>query len=433
MLPPPPELAYLILGLMTLGTGLIFLWHDGKSAPSRSLSYCLMAIGFRLFLSGNDAEEGHYSGLWFVSALCMILEMVAFFTALEWGRRIGKQAAAGRLVIASSALFRAAQVLVLISLGLNLGYLMIFPELAATDSSGLVSLRGVEFAVFAPILGTSVLLAGIAIATLSVSKIDYAEIVRLRALSIAGPCLIGAMIFGGDLVAITISLGLLVFLSGSVRYLIIQGQRGQFMKQFLSPEVAKLVQQEGVDSALQQQRRLLSVVVCDLRGFTRYASQHDSAEVVKMLEQFYRVVGQVAARYGGTVKDHAGDGVLILVGAPIALPDHAQRGLELAQQLQQEMRSLLETAEPALGLGVGVATGNVTIGAIRAARRLEYVAVGNPVNLAARLCDRAEPGEVLCDTRSLDELGDGTHFQVEERPPQPLKGFAEPIPVRALR
>lgn len=417
---------------MTAGTGLIFLWHDGKSAASRSLSYCLIAIGLRLFLSGNDAEDGSYNGLWFVSALSISLEALSILFGVEWGRRIGQKAATGKLGLTTEGLFRSSQILVLVYWGLNLGYLILFPEKAATDDSGFVRVRGVEFAVFAPIIGTSILLAGIAISALRLGKIDYAEVVRLRSLSIAGPFLLAALIFGGDIVPITLSLGLLVFLSGSVSYLTIQGRRGEFMKQFLSPEVAKLVQQEGVDKALQQQRRLISVVVCDLRGFTNYARQHDSGEVVKMLEEFYRIVGLVAARQGGTVKDHAGDGVLILVGAPIALEDHAKRALELAQQLQIESRALVASTQPQLGLGVGVATGNVTIGAIRAAGRLEYVAVGNPVNLAARLCDRADPGEVLCDTRSLDELADGSLFQVEERKPEPLKGFPEPIPVRAV-
>lgn len=430
-----PETAFLVVGLMTAGTGLIFLLNDRANPASRALSACLMAIGLRLFLSGNDTLAPHIEvtlGLWLIDALTTTLESLAILCGLEWGLRIGRTGPPGRLRLTSTALFRAAQILIIVYWGLSLGYLAIFPEQAMSDVAGNVRVRGVEFAVFAPVLGTSILLAGIAITTLRFSRIDRAEIVRLRALAIAGPFLLGGLIFGNHIVPITLTLGLLAFLAGSVRYLLIQNQRGQFMRQFLSPEVARLVQQEGMDEALKRQRRVLSVVICDLRGFTDYARQHDSDAVVGLLERFYNSVGEVAARHGGTVKDHAGDGVLILVGAPLAMPDHTTRALQLADDLRQVGIALLAGSTPELGLGVGVATGRTTIGAIRGARRLEYVAVGSAVNLAARLCDRARAGEVLCDQRTLQGLDAATSLRAEPRQAESLKGFPEPVAVFAV-
>lgn len=427
-----PETALFVVGLMTAGTGLIFLWNDWHNAASRSLSACLVAIGLRLFLSGSDGPEAAVPAGWGVMMLNLSLESLAIWSGIEWGRRIG-DAGPEKSRFRTQRLFRASQVLVLVYWVLNLGYLLIDPRQATSDALGVFRVRGFEFAIFAPILTASIVLAGIAIATLRASHIDPAEAVRLRALSIAGPFLLAALVFGGAVIPITLTIGLLFFLAGSVRYLLIQTERGRSMREFVSPEVAQLLQSDGSVQALRRERRVLSVVMCDLRGFTSYARERDSDQVVTLLERFYAVVGQVAANHGGTIKDHAGDGVLILVGAPVPLPDHADRAVRLALELMQQGLAMIEEAAPQLGLGIGLATGKTTVGAIRAARRLEYVAVGNAVNLAARLCDRAESGEILSDTRTVDALSDTLELVTEGRKPEKLKGFPEPIAVCALR
>ncbi len=429
---PPPDTATFVVGLMTAGTGGIFFWHDRQSTTSRALSLCLVAIGLRLFLSGADSIAIDGPTGWLVRAATMTLESVAILAGLDWGRRIGETASKNP-PRAVKGLFLAAQILTLIYWGLSLGYLAIAPEQASTDSGGVVRVRGIEFAIFAPVLGTSMLLAGIAISILRFSgRIDPAESARLLSLSVAGPLLLAALVFSGPIIPITLTLGLLVFLSGSLRYLVIQSQRGQFMSQFLSPEVARMVRLEGINQTLKRERRVLSVVICDLRGFTQYARENDSEAVVQLLERFYKVVGKAAEKYAGTVKDHAGDGVLILVGAPLAVPDHAHQAVLLSLQIARDVKAVIRDTTPKLGLGIGVATGNLTIGAIRGAGRLEYVAVGNAVNLASRLCNRAESGEILSDARTLEGIPLDSVIPSEERPPEKLKGFPELIPVRAL-
>lgn len=428
---PLPETSFLVVGLSMLGTGVIFLWNDKGNRASRALSLCLIAIGIRLFLSGTN--EQYDGGLvnWLTEAFIVTLESAAIYAGIEWGRRIAKTGSNNRSR-STAGLFRGAQLLILIYWALNIGYLTIAPDQAGTDLTGIIRVRGIEFAIFAPILGSSILLVTIAIAILSFSRIDPIEKDRLRALSAAGPFLLAALIFNGDIIPITLTIGLLFFLAGSVRYLVVQSRRGQFMRQFLSPDVAQMVQLEGLDKALLRERRLISVVVCDLRGFTSYARKNSSDQVMNLLEQFYEVVGDVAEAHGGTVKDHAGDGVLILVGAPLSMPDHALRAVRLALDLMAQAQVVINAVTDQLGLGVGLATGNTTVGTIRGAGRLEYVAVGNAVNLAARLCDRAEPGEILSDTRTLDLLPEDAGIPALERPPETLKGFPEPIAVRAL-
>lgn len=421
--------AHLIVALAMAGTALILAAGDFASASTRALALCLLAIAAAVLV---DEPVGLFGRVGAAGAIVVtVLKMVAILAGVEWGRRIG-QTAQSRARVAANWLFRAAQILVLVYGFLSVGYVLLFPERALTEAPGIIAVRAAEFAVFAPVLGSAVLCAAIAIAMLRFMRIDRAELARLRALWWAAPFLLAGMVVGEHLVPATLTVGLLIFLAGSVRYLVIQSRRGTFLGQFLSPEVARVVQTQGIESLLKRERRPLSVVVCDLRGFTAYARTRDSDAVAQVLERFYAVVGQVAGRHAGTVKDHAGDGVLILLGAPLPAQDHARRAARLALELMRDARSLLAEAAPGVGLGIGIATGKTTVGAIRGAGRLEYVAVGNAVNLAARLCARAEDGEILSDRRTADELAGVEAIQIGERAAERLKGFTEPIPVCAL-
>ncbi len=425
------DTAHLVVGLLVGGTGLIFLRADPLGRASRVLAICLVAIGLDLVLD-TSAASGVSRGWLIVGGIgSAMLEVVGIIAGVEWGRRIA-ETATGWSRKTANALFRAAQILMLVYGGLILGYFAISPDLAATDPDGLVKVRPLEFAIFAPIIGTAMGLTTLAITILLFVRVDPTEKIRLRSLMLAGPFLLAGLIVNERWEPLTMAIGFLIFLAGAVRYLIMQGQRGQFMSQFLSPEVAGLVRIDGMDSVLKRERRVLSVVACDLRGFTAYARARDSHAVVSLLERYYAAVGEIAATHGGSIKDHAGDGVLILVGAPVAMDDHAERALRLSRDLVEQLRPLLAELAPELGLGVGVATGTLTVGAIHGAGRLEYVAVGNAVNLASRLCDRALDGEVLSDQRTLQGLGEAAGLRGQARDPQPLKGFPEPIPVAAV-
>jgi class 3 adenylate cyclase len=203
------------------------------------------------------------------------------------------------------------------------------------------------------------------------------------------------------------------------------------MARFLSPQVAKLVSERGLKSATDEQTLQMSVVCCDLRGFTAFSAATSSKRVIQILREYYDAVGAAAAEFGGTIKDQAGDGVLILVGAPIAFEDHARRAIQLAKRIRVSGIAVTERwsdAELQLGVGVGVASGFVTVGVIGAASRLEYTAVGPAVNLASRLCSEAAHGEILVDLRTLELLQSESH-RAELMPGEALqlKGFASPV------
>jgi len=423
-----PQPTYIIVAMMMTGTGLIFLTLDRRNLSTRALSVCVIAIGARVFFSGPEFETGPPDIT--ANAIFAVLEGIAILAGIGWGRRIASTGTypAPRWTL---WMFRVGEGIVLIYVIMRFVFVIAWPESAVNDDQGISRISGLEWAIFGPILSVGIVCVAIAITGLRVIEIDAAEVVRFQALSLAGPLLLSALFLHQDMVPIVLTLGLLVFLWGSVRYLILQGRRGQFMRQFLSPEVALMVQTEGMERTLQRQKKVLSVVSCDLRGFTAFSRTRPTDDVVELLEAYYALVGEIAGRHGGTIKDHAGDGVLILVGAPVSYSDHATRALLMALDIVNEVRQLLEEMETGLGVGAGVATGRLTVGAIHGAGRLEYVAVGNPVNLASRLCDRALDGEVLSDQRSIDEAGEsaGHEFHVETLTPEPLKGFDEPIPV----
>jgi class 3 adenylate cyclase len=154
--------------------------------------------------------------------------------------------------------------------------------------------------------------------------------------------------------------------------------------------------------------------------------------VIQVLRDYYDAVGEVVAEFGGTIKDYAGDGILILVGAPIPMADHAVVALRIAARVRAAARGVTErwsSDKHRLGIGIGVASGFVTVGVIGSASRLEYTAVGAAVNLASRLCEQALDGEILIDARTRELGGE---LSIEMRAPLAVKGFAELVPLFAL-
>ena len=222
---------------------------------------------------------------------------------------------------------------------------------------------------------------------------------------------------------------LLGLLAGLLLYLGVQRRRAKLMTRFVAPQVVQLVRERGLRYASKSRTREISAVYCDLRGYTSACELNCSRKLIKMLSEYYAAVGAAAQAHGGTVKDHAGDGVLILVGAPRSVDNHAARALQIAKSVRAsgiDLSSRWATTGSLLGVGVGVASGRVAVGVIGAADRLEYTAVGPAINLAARLCARSAHGEILMD-QCTKELLDAETQQREVRLAQPrrVKGIAQ--------
>lgn len=220
-----------------------------------------------------------------------------------------------------------------------------------------------------------------------------------------------------------------------VDHLIIEAQQDALfdersnMARFVSPDIAETAHLSGLTMDVRTEIYSLTAVSIDLRGFTTFTQRHGAEFMVQVLQEYYAVVIDAAKEYGATVKDFAGDGALILVGAPYPRPDHTRVGLRLARHLMSCVREVTDkwaTPETPLGVGIGISSGECAVGAIGTASQLEYAAIGTTVNLSARLCSIAQDGQIL--------MGPGTARALEETPGWTrevltLAGIPEPVEV----
>ena len=423
--------AQIITSLLALGIALAFIVADRQSPTSRALSIFLASIGISIgfysqlelrLLGANDYPA--WGGVF------AIPEAAAFYFGYEWLLRIRRTIPARKL----KTRFGDNQLRVAQALAITYALLALaFPRLRAYEFTGSLSGSGLGFGfyLFAVPLGLSLAL-GIASGVMTLNRRpDAAERQRLVAFLAAAPFLASSMVLPISLAPVMTALGMLVFLVGAIQYYVIQGRRAQFLSRFLAPQVAELVREQGMVSATREQTLELSVVCCDLRGFTAFSAATESGKVMQILREYYDTVGAAAASVGGTIKDQAGDGVLILVGAPIRFEDHAHRALDLARQIRASGVTLAarwSDGELRLGLGVAVASGFVSVGVIGTASRLEYAAVGPAVNLASRLCSEAAHAEVLVDERTGELVGaERSSAELVSSAPLKLKGYAHSV------
>lgn len=416
-----------LVSLVALGMALAFISADASSRTSQALALSLAATGVAIFLNVSLIDLAAEVPPW--SGWLAIPESIALIAMLEWLLRVRRTlpAAPGMNTRGGDRLLRVGQV----SAALYSVFAIAAPELrvqyfvrAATRPASLLDW---QFWLFALPIELAALCGLASILLLLNRKPDRTEKIRVLAMAVAVPFFLAGFILPADVAAVSCVIGEMVILLGSVRYYMQQGERGQFMARFLSPDVARLVNERGLKHAMQENQLEITVVCCDLRGFTPFAAAAPSSEVLRVLREYYDAVGVVVAEFGGTIKDYAGDGILILVGAPITLPDHAARGIEMARRIRAVGRTLTRTWSgrgARLGLGIGVASGVVTVGIIGSSAQLEYTAVGSAVNLSSRLCEQATDGEILIDARTRSLAPADT---LEARAPLVVKGFAEPV------
>jgi class 3 adenylate cyclase/HAMP domain-containing protein len=206
-------------------------------------------------------------------------------------------------------------------------------------------------------------------------------------------------------------------------------ERIRRLERFLAPQVAQLIaSSDGHDSLLDSHRREVTVVFCDLRGFTAFTEAAEPEEAMNVLREYHASLGELIFRYEGTLDRYAGDGVMVLFNAPIQLPDHTRRAVKMAVEMRDAIGVLTErwrNRGHSLGFGVGIALGYATLGQIGFEQRLEYAAIGSVTNLASRLCDEAKAGQIVVSRRVYGMV----EPWVEGRPLDDLrlKGFNHPI------
>jgi class 3 adenylate cyclase len=208
---------------------------------------------------------------------------------------------------------------------------------------------------------------------------------------------------------------------------------------FVSPTVARLVLSHPLD--LSGETKLLTILFTDLRDFTVLSEREEPAVVISGLNDYFRIVVDAADRYGGVVNKFGGDSTLVLFGLtdeqanPQASAESAVRAaLDIHAGLSQlNMQRVTEAAPPLLA-GIGINTGTVVAGLIGAERRMEYTAIGDAVNLSARIqtLNRKLNTDILISDATYQALGDLGGLQVVNRGLRQLKGKSQKVRVYSV-
>jgi len=204
------------------------------------------------------------------------------------------------------------------------------------------------------------------------------------------------------------------------------------LRRFLSPTLAEVVMERG-DSVLESHRGELAVLFADLRGWTDFSAGTEPEEVMSVVGSYHAAVGELIVKYEATVGWFAGDGLMVWFNDPIPCEDPAARAVRMAVEMRQAMTSLTAVWHKRgheLDFSIGVALGYATIGRIGFEGRYDYGAVGSVLNLAARLCDAAAPGQIVVGRRVLAEVE--TIVEAEPLGALELKGFGKPVEAFAV-
>lgn len=205
------------------------------------------------------------------------------------------------------------------------------------------------------------------------------------------------------------------------------------LARYVSPRVAEEILRQSAELDLGGVRRPVSVLFADLRGFTSFAEGEDPQWVMSVLNRYLSAMADAVFAWGGTLCKYTGDGIMALFGAPVAQPDHALKALRAAHDLRRRCQALArrmasevsparQDARPGatagqagshalgpsdLAVGIGVASGEAVVGNVGSPRRVDYSAIGDVVNVAARLEEKAGPWEILVTRHTAETAAVG--------------------------
>ena len=200
------------------------------------------------------------------------------------------------------------------------------------------------------------------------------------------------------------------------------------LSRFLSPQISALISSSEGEQLLGGHRRQITVAFCDLRGFTTFAEQADPEEMLGVLGEYHRMLGDAIIEHGGTLEHFAGDGVMIFFNDPVPQEDHVERAVRMAVAMRDRFGPLSAGWRKRgyeLGFGVGIAVGYATLGRIGFEGRYDYGAIGNVVILASRLSSQAAANQILLSQRAagmVEEL-----IEVESVGELDIKGLSRPV------
>jgi class 3 adenylate cyclase len=202
------------------------------------------------------------------------------------------------------------------------------------------------------------------------------------------------------------------------------------LRRFLAPQLAQAIVSAGDEKVLENHRREVVAMFCDLRGFTAFAETSEPEDIMAVLAEYHGAVGPLIRQHEGTLDRFTGDGMMVFFNDPLPCPDAPQRAARLAIAMRDAVSELVPAwarRGHRLGFGVGMAQGYATLGRIGFEDRFDYTAIGAVINLAARLCSAAEDGQVLASGRlvaAVEELA-----EVETLGERELRGMSRPVTI----
>jgi adenylate cyclase len=200
------------------------------------------------------------------------------------------------------------------------------------------------------------------------------------------------------------------------------------LRRFLAPQLAELIASDQHEQALESHRREVTVVFCDLRGFTAFSEITEPEEVMRVLHEFHVTMGELIHQYEGTLERFAGDGMMIFFNDPIPCSDPSERAIHMAVSMRTRVRELKDKWHRRghqLDFGMGISQGYATLGKIGFEGRFDYAAIGPVTNLASRLCDEADGEQILVSPRVYSAVE--VLVEAETVGELSLKGFSRPI------
>src|SRR5216117_60818 len=204
---------------------------------------------------------------------------------------------------------------------------------------------------------------------------------------------------------------------------------------YVSPEVAQALLATPEAQRLGGEKREVTVLMSDLRGYTRFAELGDAEAVMAVLNEVLARMTDVIIAHGGTINEFIGDAIFAIFGAPLAHPDHAERAAAAAIAMQRAMADVNEAHAqrglPRFEMGVGINTGEAVVGNIGSEQRAKYAVVGAAVNLASRVEGCTVGGQIFLSPHTYARVRD--LVEVGEPFPVEVKGVAEPLLLYELR
>lgn len=207
-------------------------------------------------------------------------------------------------------------------------------------------------------------------------------------------------------------------------------ERVNRLRRFMAPQLAQAIVSAGDEKILENHRREIVAMFCDLRGFTSFSETAEPEDIMAVLAEYHGAIGPLIRKHEGTLDRFTGDGMLVFFNDPLPCPDAPERAAKLAIEMRDAVRSLQAgwtRRGHRLGFGIGMAQGYATLGRIGFEDRFDYTAIGAVINLAARLCSEAADGQILVSGR-LASAAAGV-AAIEEFGERELKGMARPVAV----